>query len=133
LVVAHRPNVLTEQIIGAAIEVHRELGPGMLESAYEACLVFEPLRRNLSFERQKALPLVYKGQTLDAGYRVDVLVEQMVVVEVKCVVRLDRVHFAQPMSYLRITGCQVGLLLNFNVAWLSRGGIKRIVRGFREE
>jgi GxxExxY protein len=122
--------VLTEVIIGAAIDVHREIGPGLLESAYEACLAFELLRRNLNIERQKPLPVSYQGQRLECGYRIDLLVETAVIVEIKSVEKLDRVHFAQMLSYLRFAECHVGLLVNFNVAWLSRDGIKRIVNDF---
>jgi GxxExxY protein len=117
-------------IIGAAIDVHREIGPGMLESVYEACLAFELLRRELNIERQKPLPLIYQGQRVDCGYRIDLLVESAVVVEIKSVGKLERVHFAQLLSYLRFADCHVGLLINFNVACLSRGGIKRIVHDF---
>jgi GxxExxY protein len=126
----HPLNVLTELIIGAAIDVHREIGPGLLENAYEACLAFELLRRNLNIERQKPLPICYQGQRLDCGYRIDLLVEAAVIVEIKSVEKLDRVHFAQMLSYLRFADCHVGLLVNFNVAWLSRDGIKRIVHDF---
>jgi GxxExxY protein len=125
--VQHPLDALTEAIIGAAIEVHRELGPGMLENAYETCLTFELLRRELRVERQKLLPLTYKGQPMDCGYRLDLLVESAIIVEVKSIERLDRVHFAQLHSYLRFAKCPVGLLFDFNVAWLSRGGIRRIV------
>jgi GxxExxY protein len=126
----HPLNVLTEVIIGAAIDVHREIGPGLLESAYEACLAFELLRRNLNIERQKPLAVSYQGQRLECGYRIDLLVETAVIVEIKSVEKLDRVHFAQMLSYLRFAECHVGLLVNFNVAWLSRDGIKRIVNNF---
>ena len=125
-----RLNTLTEAIIGAAIEVHETLGPGMLESAYEACLVFELIRRDFGVERQKALPLTYKGQRLDIGYRLDLLVDGLAVVEVKAIERLERVHSAQLLSYLRLSGCKVGLLLNFNVKCLTRDGLKRVVNGF---
>jgi GxxExxY protein len=125
-----RLNVLTEVIIGAALDVHREIGPGMLESAYESCLVFELLRRDLQIERQKPLPLVYRGHALEIGYRLDILVENLVVVEVKAIERIERVHGAQLLSYLRLTGCKVGLVINFNVRWLVRDGIKRVVDGF---
>ncbi len=125
-------NNLTEVIIGAALDVHRELGPGLLEQAYEACLTFELLQRGLSLERQKPLPLVYKNQQLDCGYRIDLLVEESVVVEVKAIERFERVHVAQLMSYLKFTDCRVGLLINFNVAMLSRDGLKRVVNGFPE-
>jgi GxxExxY protein len=125
-------NALTEKIISAAIDVHRELGPGMLESAYEACLAYELITRGLSVERQKALPVVYRGQTLDCGYRLDLLVESAVVVEVKSVERFERVHAAQLLSHLRFSKCKVGLLINFNVKWLVEDGIKRVVNGFPE-
>jgi GxxExxY protein len=123
-------DALTNHIIGAAINVHRELGPGLLESAYQACLGFELIARGINFERQKALPLVYRGRTLNCGYRMDFLVEGRVVVEVKSADRLEPVHTAQVISYLRLSGCQVGLLLNFNVKWLTDQGLKRIVNGF---
>jgi GxxExxY protein len=123
-------NDLTREIIGAAISVHRELGPGMLESAYEACLAFELIDRGMFVERQKPLPLVYRGQTLDCGYRVDLLVDGLVVVEVKSIERFERVHAAQLLSYLRLSGSKVGLLINFNVKWIVRDGLKRVVNGF---
>jgi hypothetical protein len=125
-------NELTEQIIAAAIAVHHELGPGMLESAYETCLAYELLDRGHVFERQKALPLVHRGRNLDCGYRVDLLVADRVVVEIKCVERVERVHFAQLMSYLRLSRCKVGLVINFNVKWLAKEGISRRVNGFPE-
>ena len=121
-----RLNKLTEQIIGAAIEVHRNLGPGLLESAYETCLSYELQQRNLRFERQKPLPLVYKEIRLDHGYRVDLLVEQEIVVELKVVDRVAPVHEAQVLSYLRFSGCRIGLLLNFNVK-LLKDGIHRFI------
>ena len=125
-------NGLTEGIIAGAIAVHHELGPGMLEAAYEACLAFELLERRMSIERQKALPLVYRGQTLDCGFRIDLLVENAVVVEVKAIERFDKVHSAQLLSYIRQSHCKVGLLINFNVKWLVEDGIKRVVNGFPE-
>jgi len=123
-------NALTAAIIGAAITVHHELGPGPLESPYEACLAYELLDRGLFVERQKALPLIYRDQTLDCGFRIDLLVERLVVIEVKSIDRFERVHAAQLLSYLRLSGCTVGLLINFNVKWLVEDGIKRIVNGF---
>jgi GxxExxY protein len=123
-------NELTEKIIGAAIEVHRSLGPGLLESSYDSCLAFELADRGLRVKRQQQLPLVYKGRTLDIGYRLDLLVEQLVVVEVKAIERLEPVHSAQVLSYLRLSGCKVGLLINFNAKWLTQDGMKRIVNGF---
>ena len=129
---AARLNAITEQIIGAAIEVHRVLGPGLLESAYEACLYFELVKRGLLVERQKPLPLVYEGVTLDCAYRMDLVVENSVVVEVKSVVKVDRVHEAQMLSYLKIADMRVGLVLNFNVKNLSSQGIMRKVNKFPE-
>jgi GxxExxY protein len=118
---------LTEQIIGAAIEVHRRLGPGLLESAYEVCLAYELEQRGLSCERQKPLPVVYKEITLDQGYRIDLLVEGKVVVELKVVEQFTPVHEAQMLSYLKFSGCRVGLLFNFNVK-LLKDGIRRFMR-----
>ena len=125
-----RLNALTEKIIGAAIEVHRALGPGLLESAYEACLVFELIERGLRVERQKPLPLVYRDVTLDCAYRMDIVVNNEVIVEVKAVEKLNRVHEAQMISYLRLYQKQVGLVFNFNVKWLSSGGWKRLANDF---
>lgn len=128
-----RLNGLTDEIIGAAVRVHRELGPGLLESAYEACATFELADRGLSVERQKAFPLIYRGRRLDCGYRVDLLVEGLVVVEIKAIERVERVHRAQVLSYLRLSGCRVGLLINFNVKLIVKEGLARIVNGFPEE
>ncbi|MCL7452830.1 MAG: GxxExxY protein [Anaerolineae bacterium] len=119
-------NALTSQIIGAAIEVHRHLGPGLLESAYETCLAYELERLGLAVERQKALPLVYKDIRMDQGYRLDLLVEQEVVLELKVVEQLAPVHEAQILSYLRFSGCRIGLLINFNVK-LLKNGIRRFI------
>jgi GxxExxY protein len=122
-------NELTGAIIGAAIEVHRILGPGLLESAYEACLVFELCERRLKVERQVDLPLCYKGVRLDCGYRLDLRVENAVIVEIKATNNMAAVHQAQLTSYLKLSGCKVGLLINFNVG-LLRSGITRIVNNF---
>ena len=124
-------NDVTEAIIGAAICVHRELGPGLLESAYEACLAFELSERKLKIERQKALPLLYRRVQLDCGYRIDLLVENQVVVELKAVENLEPIHEAQLLSYLKLSKCKVGLLINFNVKIL-RKGIRRLVNKFDE-
>ena len=124
-------NSLSERIIGAAIAVHRELGPGLLESAYEACLEFEVLDRGMKVERQVELPVVYRGIRVDAGFRIDLFAERLVIVEVKAVDKLVPIHDAQLMSYLKLTGCHLGLLLNFNVRVL-KDGLKRIVRDFPE-
>jgi GxxExxY protein len=129
---ASQLNALTGSIVAAAIEVHRELGPGLLEQSYEACLCFELLSLGLSVERQKPLPIAYKGQRLDCGYRIDLLIEAAIIVEVKAIEALERVHVAQLMSYLKFADCRVGLLFNFNVAWLKTNGIKRVVNGFPE-
>jgi len=125
-------NQITEGIIGAAMAVHRELGPGLLESAYEACMAFELAERRLSFERQRELPVVYRGVKVDCGYRIDFLVERQVVVELKAVDRLEALHQAQLLSYLKLSGCKVGLLINFNVKVL-KNGIRRLVLGFEED
>ena len=127
-----RLNGITSQIINAAIEVHRELGPGLLESAYQTCLAFEIEQKHLMVERQVALPLVYRGIRMDCGYRLDLVVENAVIVEVKTVERFEPVHTAQLLSYLRISGHKIGLLLNFHVKWLTDQGIKRVVNGFPE-
>jgi GxxExxY protein len=127
-----RLNRLSEQIIGAALAVHRELGPGMLESTCEACLAFELWHRNIKVERQKALPLIYRRYSLDCGYRIDLLVEDEIIVEVKSIERLEPVHSAQLLSYLRLSKRKLGLLINFNVKWLTQDGVDRIVNGFPE-
>ena len=116
---------LTEKIIGAAIEVHRALGPGLLESAYEECLCHELSLRDLSFQRQVPLPVEYKGVKLDCGYRLDLVVQDSVVLELKCVEHTLPVHEAQLLTYLKLTGKRIGLIINFNVAVLVRGGITR--------
>lgn len=120
-------NKITESIIGAAIEVHRTLGPGLLESAYEECLCHELDLRNIPYEKQKQLPVVYKGKTLDCGYRLDLLVDDVVVVEIKAVQELLPIHEAQVLTYLRLGNWRVGLLINFNVPLLKRG-IKRLIQ-----
>ena len=118
---------LTEQIIGAGIEVYRELGPGLLESAYERCFCHELYLRGLSFQCQVDLPVTYKGLKLDCGYRIDVLVENAIVVELKSVEQILPVHQAQLLTYLRLSGQRVGLLINFNVSVLKNGIIRRVL------
>ena len=118
---------LTEKIIGAAIEVHKVIGPGLLESAYEECLCHELHLRGINFQRQLSLPVGYKGVQLDCGYRIDILVEDAVVLELKCVEHVLPVHEAQLLTYLKLTGKRVGLIVNFHVATLVRGGIVRKV------
>ena len=126
---AERLNRITETIIGSAIAVHKALGPGLLESAYEACLVYELLQRGLTVSQQKPLPVVYREITLECGYRLDLLVEEQVIVEIKSVEALLPVHKAQLMSYLKLSNLPVGLLINFNVAVL-KSGIIRVVNNF---
>lgn len=122
---------VTENVIGAAIEVHRVLGPGLLESAYEECMCYELSQRGISFQRQVALPVSYKGVQLTCGYRLDLLVNGVLVVEIKSVEAIEPVHEAQLLTYLRLSKCQVGLLLNFNVPVL-KDGITRRVLGLKE-
>lgn len=119
-------NDITHEIIGAAIEVHKVLGPGLLESCYEECLCFELSRRNLKFKRQLELPVIYKGLKLDCGYRLDLLVEDLVVVELKAVSKTTRIDEVQLMTYLRLGGWPVGLLINFSVEVLKDGIVRRI-------
>ena len=119
-------NKITEAIIGASIDVHRELGPGLLESAYEACLAYELAHRGLQVGRQVKLPITYKGVLIDGGYKIDLWVQSLVIVELKAVEKLDPVHEAQLLSYLKLSGSKVGLLINFNVKCL-KNGIKRMV------
>jgi len=118
---------LTEKIIGTAIEVHRALGPSLLESAYEECLCRELHLRELGFQRQVPLPVEYKGVKLDCGYRLDLVVQEAVVLELKCVDHILPIHEAQLLTYLKLTGKHVGMIINFNVATLVRGGIVRKV------
>ncbi len=124
-------NKTTESIIGAAIEVHRHLGPGLLESAYEECLCEELSLRKIIFKRQLALPVTYKSKKLDIGYRIDLLVNGEVVVELKTVDAILPIHEAQTLTYMRLSGKQVGLILNFNVTVL-KNGIKRLVHKLKE-
>ena len=127
-----RLNEFTKVIIGAAMAVHRELGPGLLESAYEACLDYELRDRGLVVERQKAMPLIYRGLRLDCGYRIDLLVERSVVIEIKSIDKFKRVRGSQLVTYLKQSECKVGLVINFNVQWLADQGILRRVNGFPE-
>jgi GxxExxY protein len=120
-------NEITERIIGSAIEVHRALGPGLLESAYEECLCHDLRLSGISFERQHPLSVEYKGIKLECGYRLDLLVENTVVVEVKAVSAIEPIHEAQLLTYLRIGGWKVGLLLNFNVPFLKNGIRRRVL------
>jgi GxxExxY protein len=123
-----RLNRITDTVIGAAIQVHRVLGPGLLESAYAACLTYELGKRGLAVEEQKPVPLVYEQVKLECGYRMDLLVDRSVVVEVKSVEALAPIHEAQVLSYLRLSGCKLALLINFNVVVL-KDGIRRFING----
>jgi len=124
-------NELSKVIIGAAIEVHKTLGPGLLESAYETCLERELVIRGLKVKRQVGLPLVYKDISCDIGYRVDLLVENKVIIEIKSVEALNDVHIAQVLTYLKLSQCKLGLLINFNVKRLKEG-VKRLVNNLEE-
>jgi GxxExxY protein len=124
-------NKLTEQIIAAGMEVHRALGPGLLESAYEECMARELTLRGVRFERQRALPVEYKGARLDCGYRLDLLVEGSVVVQIKAVAAILPIHEAQLLTYLRLGDWPMGLLMNFQVP-LFRDGLRRLVSKFKD-
>ncbi|MEO5570644.1 MAG: GxxExxY protein [Bacteroidia bacterium] len=119
-------NEISQIIIGCAIKVHKALGPGLLESAYEACTSYEISKTGLYFEIQKPLPLIYEEVKLECGYRLDIMVDRKVVVEIKAVEALNDIHLAQVLTYLKVSGCKLGLLINFNVL-LLKDGIKRIV------
>lgn len=116
-------------IVQAAYNVHVQLGPGLLESAYEACLVYELIDLGLNVSSQVSLPLNYRGVHLDCGYRIDILVENKVIIEIKAVNELNNVHLAQTLTYLKLTNCKLGILVNFNVAKV-KDGIKRVINGF---
>jgi len=120
-------NELTHKIIGSAIEVHRTLGPGLLESSYRECLCHELLLRRIRFRKEFKLPLQYKGMRLDCGYRIDILVQDLVPVELKAINALAPIHDAQLLTYLRLGGWKVGLLINFNVAMLKDGIRRRVL------
>ena len=122
-------NELTGKIIHCAIEVHKALGPGLLESSYKECLYFELQEAGFKVEKEKALPLIYKDVKLDCGYRIDLLVENQIIVELKSVDSLNDVHMAQILTYLKLMDLRVGLLINFNVAKL-KDGIKRVIQGY---
>ncbi|MBL9151141.1 MAG: GxxExxY protein [Verrucomicrobiales bacterium] len=118
---------LTQKVIGCAIEVHRELGPGLLESAYQQCLAYELSRKGLAFEMEKSQPVFYKGVRIDCDFRLDLVVENTVLLELKSVAALDPIHDAQIITYLKLSNLPVGLLMNFNVE-VFKNGIKRFVR-----
>jgi len=120
-------NELATFVIGAAIIVHRTLGPGLLESAYKECLFYELIKKGLYVEKEKPLPLIYEEIKLDCGYRLDLLVENKLIVEIKAVEALNEIHLAQVLTYLKVSGCRLGLLMNFNVLKV-KDGIRRIIK-----
>ncbi|MBN1819683.1 MAG: GxxExxY protein [Prolixibacteraceae bacterium] len=122
-------NQITEKIIGAAIKVHRQLGPGLLESAYQECLSFELNKMELKVEKEKPMPLIYEDVQLNCGYRIDLLIENKIVVEVKSVEALNDIHIAQVLTYLKLANCKHGLLINFNVTQLVKG-VKRLINKY---
>ena len=124
-------NKITEIIIGVAIGIHKALGPGLLESAYEVCMVYDLTQAGLRVEQQKPLPVIYREVKLECGYRLDLLVENEVIVEIKSIEKFLPIHKAQLLSYLRLAGCKVGLLINFNVEVLKEG-IQRVVNNFSD-
>jgi GxxExxY protein len=119
-------NELSKVVFDCALKVHQTLGPGLLESAYEECLFYELKKFGLDVQKQKTLPLVYEEVKLDVGYRIDIMIENKVILEIKSVDALNDVHFAQLLTYLKLTECKLGLLINFNVT-LIKNGIKRVV------
>ncbi len=121
-------NEISRIIFDAGLKVHRQLGPGLLESAYEECLYYEMRKTNLLIEKQKPMPLIYDEVKLDVGYRIDLLVERKVVIEVKSVEGLNDIHLAQVLTYLKLSHCKLGLLINFNTL-LFKNGIKRVING----
>lgn len=120
-------NYLATEVIGAAINVHKTLGPGLLESAYKECLFYEIAKKGIRVEKEKPLPLIYEEIKLECGYRLDLLVENKLVVELKAIEALNEVHVAQVLTYLKVSGCKLGLLINFNVL-LLKDGIRRIIK-----
>lgn len=119
-------NELSKIVFDCALKVHQNLGPGLLESAYEECLFYELKKTGLNIQKQKALPLVYEEVRLDIGYRIDIIVENKLILEIKSVEALNDIHFAQLLTYLKLTNCKLGMLINFNVN-LIKNGIKRVV------
>ncbi|MBC7652677.1 MAG: GxxExxY protein [Deinococcales bacterium] len=121
-------NELSKIVFDAGLKVHKALEPGLLESAYEECLFFELVNLDLKVEKQKVLPLIYGTARLDVGYRVDILIEDKLIVEIKSVDALNQIHLAQVLTYLKLSGCKLGLLINFNTL-LFKDGIKRVING----
>ena len=119
-------NELSKIVFDCALKVHQNLGPGLLESAYEECLFYELKKTGVEVQKQKSLPLIYEGVKLDIGYRIDIIIENKLILEIKSVEMLHDVHFAQLLTYLKLTDCKLGMLINFNVT-LIKNGIKRVV------
>jgi len=124
-------NEIGKIVVDSALKVHKELGPGLLESTYEACLLFELQNKGLKVVQQKALPVIYQDVKLDCGYRIDLMIEDKVIIEIKSVETLNEIHMAQIITYLRLSGCKLGFLINFNVV-LIKQGIKRVVSNLPE-
>nr|MBC7613001.1 GxxExxY protein [Pseudopedobacter sp.] len=124
-----RENILAKEAIGAAIKVHKQLGPGLLESAYKECLYFELFKSGIFVEKEKAVPLIYDEVKLDCGYRLDIILENKLIIEVKSVEALNDIHLAQTLTYLKLSKCKLGLLINFNVL-LLKDGVKRVINGY---
>lgn len=118
-------NELSKIVFDCALKVHQALGPGLLESAYEECLFYELKKRNLSVQKQKSLPLIYEDVKLEIGYRIDIIIEDKLILEIKSVEALNDIHFAQLLTYLKLTECKLGMLINFNVI-LIKNGIRRV-------
>jgi GxxExxY protein len=121
-------NQISKIVFDAALRVHKALGPGLLESAYEECLFYELKKLGLKVEKQKALPLIYEDVKLEVGYRVDIIIEDKFIIEIKAVEDLNDIHLAQLLTYLKLSNCKLGMLINFNVA-LIKNGIKRVING----
>ncbi|MBC8883602.1 GxxExxY protein [Flavobacterium piscinae] len=119
---------ISKIVFEAALKVHKALGPGLLESAYEECLFYELKKQSLKVEKQKALPLIYEEVKMDVGYRIDIIIEDKFIVEVKSVEALNEVHLAQILTYLKLTECKLGMLINFNVKQL-KNGVRRVING----
>jgi len=119
-------NDISKIVVDCALKVHRQLGPGLLESAYQECLLFELVNQGLKVEKEKPMPLIYNTVNLDIGYRIDLLINSKLIIEIKSVDSLNDIHLAQILTYLKLSGCKLGLLINFNVA-LIKHGIKRVV------
>ncbi len=122
-------NEIAKVVFECGLKIHRALGPGLLESAYEECLCYELFNNGVWFERQKTLPLIYEAINLDVGYRVDIMIENKFIIELKAVESLTDIHFAQIITYLKLSGCKLGLLINFN-SILFKDGVKRVINGY---